>query len=83
MVAAGTVGAGGGRYIGRPSFGLTWPPVQESFNRTQRRQFGQLLSHLVRAARQALQLKGNFFVSVATFCFFGGPWPLCDMGPFW
>ena len=69
----------------RPRFGLTWPPVHKIFLRTQRRQDGQLLSHLVRAALQALQLKGNFFgesvvAAGVSFCFFDGTWPLlCDM----
>ena len=43
------------------------------------------MSHLVRAALQALQLKGNFFgesvvAAGVSFCFFDGTWPLlCDM----
>ena len=56
--------------FGRPRFGLTWPPVQESFNRTQRRQDGQPLSHLVRAVLQFWQLKGNFLGALDTFDFF-------------
>jgi hypothetical protein len=80
--AAAAAAAGGGCQMGRPRFGLVWPPVQESPLRTQRRQDGQLLSHLVRAVRQALQLKGNFLdevVVVLNFCFLGGGGSvLCD-----
>ena len=80
--AAAAAAAGGGCQMGRPRFGLVWPPVQESPLRTQRRQDGQLLSHLVRAVRQALQLKGNFLdevVVVVNFCFLGGGGSvLCD-----
>ena len=80
FIADVTVGAAGGegRQIGRPRRGLVWPPVQVSPFRMQRRQDGQLLSHLVRALLQALQLKGNFLDDVATFCFLEGGGSLCD-----
>ena len=65
---------------GRPRFGLTWPPVQGIIKRTQRRQDGPVLSHLVRASLQGVQLKGSFsMVAAAVFCFFAGRRPSWDI----